>query len=109
MVCGNELAYTDTYSGKVCVVDTADLAKTKARYTVFAINDGDMSTPNDPKQRFTLVEVDRKTGRRREWLYPESEGRTVFTRGLYTENGKVRPYEVLKGGDGPVIRVFAAD
>lgn len=56
-----------------------------------------------------MVEVDRKTGRRREWLYPEPEGRTVFTRGLYTENGKVRPYEVLKGGDGPVIRVFAAD
>lgn len=153
VVCGNELAYTDTYSGKVCVADTADLAKTKARYTVFAINDddmtppdtanfysfaaakayrgllcrgimdmrltpdrlfcmvkyGDMSTPNDPKQRFTLVEVDRKTGRRREWLYPEPEGRTVFTRGLYTENGKVRPYEVLKGGDGPVIRVLAAD
>ena len=36
---GNELAYTDSYSGKVYVADTSDLAKETACYEVFRIDD----------------------------------------------------------------------
>lgn len=39
MVCGQELAYTDSYSGKVYVADTADITKDKFCYEVFKIDD----------------------------------------------------------------------
>ena len=38
-VGGSELAYTDSYSGKVYVADTADLSREKACYTVFGIDE----------------------------------------------------------------------
>ena len=39
VVGGGELAYTDSYSGKVYVADTADLAREKACYEAFSIDE----------------------------------------------------------------------
>lgn len=39
VVCGSELAYTDSYSGKVYVADTSDVAKETGCYTVFSIDE----------------------------------------------------------------------
>lgn len=41
-VGGNELAYTDSYSGKVYVADTSDVSVEKNCYTVFEIADEDI-------------------------------------------------------------------
>lgn len=149
-VGGNELVYTDGYSGKVYVADTSDVATEKNRYTIFEISDadlppvdttmfykyeyakpyrsvfcrkvedvritpetlyclvayGDLSAPNDKRTRYTFVTVDRKTGERREYLYPEEDGYTIFTRGLREKDGRVYPFSVLKRGGKALLRVY---
>lgn len=150
---GSELAYTDGYSGKVYVADTADVAETKSCYTVFGFDHGkllppdtanfytqgyakpyrrmfcreikdirimpdrlyslvaygDMSDSDDPRTRYTFVTVDRRTGERREYLYPQEAGWTVFTRGLREKDGRVYPFSVLKRGGEALLRVYGED
>lgn len=155
VVGGSELAYTDSYSGKVYVADTSDLAREKACYEVFYIDAkllppldtakfysydapkvyrnvfcrkvsdiritpdklycviayGDQSDPEDPRTDYTYIVFDRKTGKKKEYLYPkEVDGYTVFTRGLYEDGGTVLPFMVLKNGDGlGVLRVYSLE
>ena len=155
VVGGGELAYTDSYSGKVYVADTADLAREKACYEAFSIDEkllppadtakfysyaapkayrgvfcrmvsdmritpdrlycviayGDTSDTEDRRTDYTYLVIDRKTGARREYLYPKTvEGYTVFTRGLREEGGKVMPFMVLKGDGGEaLLRVYSVE
>ena len=155
VVGGGELAYTDSYSGKVYVTDTTDIAREKACYEAFSIDEkllppadtakfysyaapkayrgvfcrkvsdmritpdrlycviayGDMSDTEDRRTDYTYLVIDRKTGARREYLYPKTvEGYTVFTRGLREEGGKVMPFMVLKGDGGEaLLRVYSVE
>lgn len=70
---------------------------------------GDMSDPNDKRTRRTFVTVDRSTGERREYLYPQEAGWTVFTRGLREKDGCVYPFSVLKHGGEALLRVYGED
>lgn len=154
-VGGSELAYTDSYSGKVYVADTMDLAREKACYEVFRIDEtllppvdtakfysydapkayrnvfcrkisdiritldklyciigyGDSSDPEDPRTDYTYAVVDRKTGLKKEYIFPkEVDGCTVFTRGLREDGGKVLPFMVLKKNDGSaLLRVYSVE
>lgn len=49
VVDGNELAYTDSYSGKVYVADTSDVAGEASCYTVFDIDDDLIPVPDTTK------------------------------------------------------------
>lgn len=57
--------------------------------------------------RYTFVTIDRKTGERREYLYPEEKGTTVFTRGLRDKEGLVYPFMLLKQDGKALLRVYA--
>lgn len=151
-VGGGELVYTDSYSGKVYVADTANVAVPTASYTVFTIDDamipkadvlepysdkvpeaykglfcrmitdlritpdklycviryGDASDTDDARTGYTFVVIDRKTGKKEEYLYPKVvDGYKVFTKGLYESEQSVHPFEVLKNGSGKaVLRVY---
>lgn len=70
---------------------------------------GDMSDPNDGRTRRTFITVDRRTGERREYLYPQEAGWTVFTRGLREKDGRVYPFSVLKRGGEALLRVYGED
>lgn len=56
--------------------------------------------------RYTFVTIDRRTGERREYLYPEEDGYTVFTRGLREKDGRVYPFSVLKRDGEALLRVY---
>ncbi len=155
VVGGSELAYTDSYSGKVYVADTSDLSREKACYEIFSIDRkllppldtakfysydapkvyrnvfcrkvsdiritsdklycviayGDQSDPEDPRTNYTYMVFDRKTGKKKEYLYPkEVDGYTIFTRGLCEDGDTVLPFMVLKNGDGVgVLRVYSLE
>lgn len=148
---GGELAYTDSYSGKVYVADTSDLSKEKACYEVFSIDYdllpaldtagfysyghakacrsvfcrcitdmrvtpdrlycvvayGDVSDPSDSRTDYVFVVIDRKSGARKEYIYPGSkDGYTVFTRGLRVAGADVFPFVLLKKEGEALLRVY---
>ncbi len=154
-ISGGELAYTDSYSGKVYVADTSDVSKEKYCYEVFKIDDeilppvdttkfysyayaktyrrvfcrcikdmrinpdqlfcivayGDMSDALGRQIDYIYVVIDRKTGLKKEYIFPkEVDGCTVFTRGLREDGGKVLPFMVLKKNDGSaLLRVYSVE
>lgn len=95
------------YRGVFCRCITDMMITSGALYCVVAY--GDMSNPNDGRTRYTFVTIDRHTGARREYMYPEEDGYTVFARGLREKDGRVWPFNVLKRGGEALLRVYGED
>lgn len=95
--------YVKPYKGKVYYRSVKDIRLTGNKiYCLIKYDNGD----NLENTRYTYVEIDRQSGKRKESAYPQHLDCNVFSRGLCTRQDDVYPFEVLKKNGKAWLRIY---